>query len=251
MATKKLDKGVTISFLGHACFEIVSPEGEHILIDPWLKENPQSPAGAADRDKLDFILVSHAHMDHLGDTFDLAKKHGASVIAMPEIARYLIRKGLAPERAIGMNKGGSYAAGSLRVTMVQAIHSSSLVEGDQVVYGGEAAGFVVRFQNGFSLYHAGDTGVFYDMQIIADLYKPELALLPIGSHYVMGPEEAVYACKLLRVRYVVPHALRHLPGPHGDAREVPGIDGKPSGSDGVGYEAGGDDQLGFGACLTE
>ncbi len=201
---KKLNKGVSVTFLGHACFQLVSPEGAHILIDPWLKDNPQAPAGAADVDKLDFILVSHAHMDHLGDTVDLAGKSGAAVIAMPEISRYLMQKGLSQEQAIGMNKGGSLMAGSFRVTMVHAIHSSSIAEGDQVVYGGEAAGFVIRFQNGFSLYYAGDTGVFYDMKIIRDLYKPELAILPIGSHYVMGPEEAVYACELLQPRYVIP-----------------------------------------------
>jgi L-ascorbate metabolism protein UlaG (beta-lactamase superfamily) len=195
---------VAITFLGHACFKLVSPEGEHILLDPWLKDNPQAPPGAEDVDKLDFILATHAHMDHLGDTLDLAKKSGAKVIAMPEISRYLMQKGLSQEQAIGMNKGGSFRPGSFQVTMVQAIHSSSLVEGDQMVYGGEAVGFVIRFQNGFSLYYAGDTGLFYDMKIIADLYKPELAILPIGSHYVMGPEEAAYACELLKPRYVIP-----------------------------------------------
>jgi L-ascorbate metabolism protein UlaG (beta-lactamase superfamily) len=204
MVEMKLDKGVAITFLGHACFELVSPAGEHILIDPWLKDNPQAPPGAEARDKLDFILASHAHMDHLGDTLDLAKESGAAVIAMPEISRYLMKKGLSQEQAIGMNKGGSFMAGSFQVTMVHAIHSSSLVEGDEIVYGGEAVGFVLRFQNGFSVYYAGDTGVFYDMNIIADLYKPDLAILPIGSHYVMGPEEAVYACELLQPRYVIP-----------------------------------------------
>jgi len=204
MVTTKLDRGVPITFWGHACFEFVSPAGEHVLIDPWLTGNPQAPSGAGEVESLDFILVSHAHMDHLGDSIDLAKKHAATVIAMPEVSRYLMRKGLSQEQAIGMNKGGTLTAGSFRVTMVQAIHSSSLVEDDQVVYGGEAAGFVLRFQNGFSLYHAGDTGVFSDMKIIADLYKPELAIVPIGSHYVMGPEEAVYACELLQPRYVIP-----------------------------------------------
>ena len=115
MAATKLGKGVAITFLGHACFKLVSPEGHHIVLDPWLKDNPQAPAGAEDMDTLDFILASHAHMDHLGDALDLAKKSGATVIAMPEISRYLMRKGLSQQQAIGMNKGGSFDAGSFQV----------------------------------------------------------------------------------------------------------------------------------------
>ena len=204
MSGQKINKGVTITFLGHACFKLISPHGTNVLIDPWVKDNPQAPKGAENVEQLHYLLVSHGHGDHLGDTIELAKKNDATVISMPEIAHYLIQKGLNPEKVVGMNKGGSLTVADIRITMVHALHSSSMVEGNQIIYGGEAAGFIIRFDNGFTVYHAGDTAVFGDMKIINDLYKPELAFLPIGSHYVMGPEEAVYACKLLKPQYVIP-----------------------------------------------
>lgn len=204
MSSQKINKGVILTFLGHACFKLISPKRTNILIDPWIRNNPQTPKGTVEVNNLDYILVTHGHDDHLGDTIELAKNTGATVISMPEIAHYLIQKGLDPEKTVGMNKGGSMFVSDLRITMVHALHSSSMVEGNQLIYGGEAAGFIIRFDNGFTVYHAGDTGVFSDMKIIAELYKPELALLPIGSHYVMGPEEAVYACELLKPHYVIP-----------------------------------------------
>jgi len=204
MTDKRINKGVSITFLGHACFKLVSPKGTQIMVDPWIIDNPQAPDGAADTGKIDLILVSHGHWDHFGDTIDLAKKSEATVISMPEISQYLIQKGLSEEKAVGMNKGGSMMVGEIRITMVHAIHSSSFVEGDKIVYAGEPAGFVIRFENGFTTYYAGDTGVFGDMKIISDLYEPALAIIPIGSHYVMGPEEAAYACELLKPKYVIP-----------------------------------------------
>lgn len=205
MGDQHINKGIKITFFGHACFKLISPHGTTVLIDPWIKDNPQAPPkGSEDIGKLHFILVSHGHGDHLGDTIELVRKTDASVISMPEIANYLIQKGLDSEKIVGMNKGGSVTIADIRITMVHALHSSSMIEENQIVYGGEAAGFIVRFDNGFTVYHAGDTGIFGDMKIISDLYKPELAFLPIGSHYVMGPEEAVYACGLLKPQYVIP-----------------------------------------------
>jgi len=199
-----IKKGVAITFLGHSCFKLLSPQGTAVLIDPWVKDNPQAPQGAENVGKLDYILVTHGHSDHLGNTIELAKKTGASVISMPEISYYLMQKGLNPEKGLGMNKGGSVTLADIRITLVNAFHSSSVFEENRIIYGGEAAGFIIRFDNGFTVYHAGDTGVFGDMKIISDLYKPDVALLPIGSHYVMGPEEAVYACGLLNPQYVIP-----------------------------------------------
>lgn len=204
MSGQQINKGITITFLGHACFKLISPHGTAVLIDPWLKDNPQASTGIENIDRLHYILVSHGHGDHLGDTIELAGQTGATVISMPEIAHYLIQKGLHPEKIVGMNKGGTVTIADIRITMVHALHSSSIVEENQIIYGGEAAGFIMRFDNGFTVYHAGDTAVFGDMKIIRNLYQPDLALLPIGNHYVMSPEEAVYACGLLKPQYVIP-----------------------------------------------
>ncbi|HNR12098.1 MAG TPA: metal-dependent hydrolase [Thermodesulfobacteriota bacterium] len=203
MAEAILNNGISITYLGHACFSIVSQDTS-LLIDPWITGNPQAPESAKDLAKPDAILITHAHGDHLGDALSIAKRTGASTVSMPEIAHYLVRKGLAADKAIGMNKGGTVTVRDARVTMVHALHSSSLIEDNQVIYGGEAAGFIILFKTGFSLYHAGDTGVFGDMKIIGEMYRPEVALVPIGDHYVMGPSEAAYACKLLKPKLVIP-----------------------------------------------
>lgn len=198
------DRGVKITFLGHACFRLVSSQGTVFMVDPWLTGNPQAGAMPEEVGKLDFILVTHGHGDHLGDACELARRSGAVVVAMPEICHYLVQQGLPAGKALGMNKGGTVTLADVRLTMVHALHSSSIADNDRLLYGGEAAGFVLAFANGFTAYHAGDTAVFSDMKIIGDLYRPEVAMLPIGSHYVMGPEEATYACRLLMPRYVIP-----------------------------------------------
>ena len=202
LLSAEIGKGVGITFLGHSAFKLVSPQGVAILIDPFLKNNPKTPAALKEVDKADLILVTHAAGDHLGDTLSIAQKTNASVVAIHELGGYLAKKGA--KNIIRMNKGGSFSIKGVRITMVNAQHSSSIAEGDQVIYGGEPVGYVIRFENGFTVYHAGDTAVMSDMKIIGDLYKPELALLPIGSHFTMDPAEAAYACKLIQPKYVVP-----------------------------------------------
>ncbi len=192
MATK-------ITFLGHATFKIQTATGLKILIDPWVN-NPQAP-DEKDLGPYDFILVTHAHGDHLGDVLEVAKG-GGEVVAIHEIQQYLLAKGL--DNVTGMNIGGTYHTQGLRFTMVPALHSSSIQEGDKVIYGGEACGFVIRTEDGLSVYHAGDTAVFGDMRLIGELYHPDVALLPIGDHYVMGPKEAAYATSLINPAKVVP-----------------------------------------------
>lgn len=189
-----------ITFYGHATFKIVTPEGIRILIDPWL-DNPQSPA-EKDLGPYDLILITHAHGDHLGNVLEIARTAATEVVAIHEIQQYLLARGI--PNVTGMNIGGNYRTKGLKITMVPARHSSSIQEEEALFYGGEAAGFVVRLEDGRAFYHAGDTGLFYDMKLIGELYQPEVAFLPIGDHYVMGPQEAAKACQLLRPKIVIP-----------------------------------------------
>jgi L-ascorbate metabolism protein UlaG (beta-lactamase superfamily) len=197
-----IGKGVKITYLGHAAFKLVSPQGVIIYIDPYLKANPKTPADQKEVDKADLILPTHGHGDHLGDTVAIAQKTNATVVAMAELATYLTKKGL--KNVVRMNKGGSYTTKGIRITLVNAQHSSSVTEEGQVIYTGEPGGFIIRFENGFTVYHAGDTAVMADMKIFGDLYKPNLAFLPIGSHFTMDPQEAAYACQLLRPQFAIP-----------------------------------------------
>ena len=133
---------------------------------------------------------------------EIAKQHNPTVVGIFELCAWLEKKGA--KKTSPMNKGGTQAVGDVRVTMVHADHSCGILDGNQIIYGGEACGFVTEFQNGLKIYHAGDTAVFGDMQIIRELYAPDIALLPIGDHYVMSPREAAYACRLLKPKAVVP-----------------------------------------------
>jgi len=199
---KPILKGVKVTYLGHSAFSMISPEGVVIYIDPFLSGNPQTPSEMKTVEKADLILVTHGHGDHLGDTLSIAEKTNAKIIAIPELARYLASKGA--KNVVGMNKGGTYTTHGIAITMVHALHSSSTGGEQEIIYTGDPAGFIIRFENGFTLYHAGDTEVFGDMKILGEIYKPELSLLPIGSHYIMDPREATYAAKLLKSRYVIP-----------------------------------------------
>ncbi|MFN4131835.1 MAG: metal-dependent hydrolase [Caldimicrobium sp.] len=186
-----------IVYFGHASFKIVSKEGKKILIDPWLS-NPQAPKNV-DLGPYDYILITHAHGDHLGDVVKIARTAATEVIAIHEIQQYLLMRGI--PKVTGMNIGGTYYVNGLSFTMVPALHSSSFPDGS---YGGEPCGFVITLENNLTLYHAGDTGLFGDMALIGELYQPEIAFLPIGDHYVMGPREAAKACQLIKAKKVIP-----------------------------------------------
>ncbi|MCS7278723.1 MAG: metal-dependent hydrolase [Thermodesulfobacteriaceae bacterium] len=193
-----------ITYYGHSCFKIVSPKGKKILIDPWVS-NPLAPT-QVDLGPYDFILITHAHGDHLGEVVKLARTNITEVIAIHEIQQYLLKSGV--PKTTGMNIGGSYKVEELTFIMVPAWHSSSLPDGS---YGGEACGFVITLENGLTLYHTGDTGLFYDMKLIGELYQPKIVFLPIGSHYVMGPKEAAKACDLIRPEIVIPMHYKTFP----------------------------------------
>jgi L-ascorbate metabolism protein UlaG (beta-lactamase superfamily) len=193
---------LSITWLGHATFIIVTPGGKTIVTDPWLEGNPKCPPDRKKIEKADVILLSHGHSDHSGDVVSVARATNAPVVTVNEVAIWLQQKGL--KNVIGMNIGGTVNAAGLEISMTPAVHTSSVVEGDQVVCLGDPAGFVVRLEDRRAFYFAGDTALFLDMKLIADLYAPEIAFLPIGDHYTMGPDAAAKACKFLLVRQVVP-----------------------------------------------
>lgn len=195
--------GTRITYLGHATFRITTAGDEQIIIDPFLTQNPQTPEDLKQVGELDTIFVTHGHFDHLGDTVSLAQQTGATVVSNFEIISWLGTQGI--ENVAPLNKGGTIEIGGVKATAVHAFHSSSIAQEDgTTVYGGEPCGFVFEFESGFKLYHAGDTAVFGDMQLIGQLYNPDLALLPIGNRVVMSPFEAAHAARLLGVRHAVP-----------------------------------------------
>jgi L-ascorbate metabolism protein UlaG (beta-lactamase superfamily) len=194
--------GIKLTWLGHATFRVETPAGETVLIDPWVMGNPMCPEKEKSVKEVDVLLCTHGHFDHIGDAVEIAKKHSPEVVGIPELCGWLEKKGV--KHTASMNKGGTQTVGDIKVTMVHADHSCGIQDGDEIVYGGEACGYVVEFANGVKIYHAGDTNVFGDMQIIRELYAPEIALIPIGDHFTMGPREAAYACKLLRPKTVIP-----------------------------------------------
>ena len=195
--------GTRINYLGHATFRLVTAGGEQIIIDPFLAGNPTTPDHLKEVGELDTILVTHGHPDHFADAASLAKATGATVVSNFEIFSYLQSQGV--ENAQPIQKGGTAEIGGIKVTATNAFHSSSIqTEDGSVIYGGEPMGYVVEFESGFKLYHSGDTCLFGDMALIAELYKPDLALLPIGDRLTMGPYEAAHAARLLGVEHVVP-----------------------------------------------
>lgn len=196
-----LPSGLKITWLGHATFRFETSSGKRILIDPFLKNNPKCPEGEKTQENLDLILVTHGHGDHIDDLIETAQG-GAKVIAMVELANWLSGQGI--DNVVEMNKGGTVDADGIKVHMTHAIHSAGIETPEGVIYGGEPAGYVIEFEDGFKIYHAGDTCVFSDMALIAKLLEPDIALLPIGDHFTMGPRSAAEAIRLLRVNTVIP-----------------------------------------------
>jgi L-ascorbate metabolism protein UlaG (beta-lactamase superfamily) len=198
------ESGARLTWVGHGTFRLQSPGGRRILLDAWVEHNPVAPA-AVKRDAvrdLDALLISHGHFDHIHDALQIASATGARTVAIHETALWMQSKGLAD--AVGMNKGGTVDLGGVRATMVHAVHSCGIQDADRIVYGGEAAGYVLTLEDGRRLYHAGDTMVFGDMRLIAEIWHPDVAILPIGGLYTMDAEQAAHACRLLGVRTVVP-----------------------------------------------
>jgi L-ascorbate metabolism protein UlaG (beta-lactamase superfamily) len=189
--------GVKITWLGHSAFLFEAEQ--KLLIDPFISGNPLAPCSPEELNP-DIIAVTHGHRDHLGDTIEIGKRTGCRIISVHEVANYIKSKGVFAE---GMGKGGTVNIEGIKLTMTEALHSSSIDASGFSFDGGSPAGFVIQI-NGHSIYHAGDTGVFGDMQLIGELYNPEVALLPIGDRFTMGIKEAIKAVELLRPIIAIP-----------------------------------------------
>jgi L-ascorbate metabolism protein UlaG (beta-lactamase superfamily) len=194
--------GFSFTWLGHATFLFITPGGRRMVLDPWIAGNPSSPEAAKKLGALDLILISHGHDDHAGDAVPLARSSGAHLIAPFELAEWLQARGL--RHVTAMNPGGTVTLFDVGITMVPAVHSSSVTEDGRTIYLGAAAGYVIRLEDGLTVYFAGDTAVFGDMRLIGEMYQPAIGFLPIGDLYTMGPEQAAKACDLLGLRQVVP-----------------------------------------------
>ncbi len=201
-----LDRDTTFTWYGHSVYEVRTPGGKVILFDPFFA-NPMSPRSADSIDRCDVLLVTHGHDDHMGNAVALGSRLRPAWPCIHEMSLWLARRVAGgADAVIGMNKGGTVEVAGIKVTMVHADHSAGDWHpgGESTLYLGEPVGFIVEVENGFRFYFAGDTALFGDMRLIRDLYKPELAFLPIGGHFTMGPRDAAMAVELLGVKHVIP-----------------------------------------------
>jgi L-ascorbate metabolism protein UlaG (beta-lactamase superfamily) len=195
--------GVELTWLGHATFRVETPGGKRLYVDPWLS-NPKCPEGEAEPERVDVIAITHGHGDHVGEAVELGKKFSPKLVAIVELGAWLESQGFPDAGSLGMNKGGTLEVEGMKFSMTHAIHSSGMYGDGPPVYLGEPAGYVIEFENGTKIYFAGDTAAFGDMQIIGKYLEPDVAVLPIGDHFTMGPRQAAVALELLGVKRCVP-----------------------------------------------
>ena len=206
-----LNPEVSFTWLGHGTWKARSAKHKEVLIDPWVMNNPVTPANLKTVDKCDLMLITHAHFDHIGDALEIARKTNPKIITIAELGMWLGSKGIDGDSIVAGNKGGTLEVDGIKVTLVHAEHSCGISDNGQILYGGEPCGLVIEFENGYTIYFAGDTDVFGDMALIGQLSKLDAAFLPIGDFYTMGPERAAKAVELLGVKTVVPMHFATFP----------------------------------------
>ena len=209
---------MSFTWLGHATFLFRSPGGKRILIDPWVAGNPACPESSKKIGDLDLILVSHGHSDHTGDLVSIARATGAHVSRNYEVCLWIEGKGI--QNTAPMGHGGSQTIGGITITMVNAVHGSSVIEDGRLIYLGHPAGYMIRFEDGLTIYFAGDTDLFGDMRLIGEMYRPAIAFLPIGDRFTMGPEAAARAVRPARRATGRADALRDVSVSHRHARRA-------------------------------
>ncbi|HEV3408220.1 MAG TPA: metal-dependent hydrolase [Gaiellaceae bacterium] len=219
---------VSLTWLGHAAFRIDSPGGKRIYLDPWLS-NPNAPENVRRPERVDIMAITHGHGDHLGEAVELGRQFSPRVVAIFELANWLEAQGVAGASELGMNKGGTVDVDGIKFTMTHALHSGGFIQdGGSITYLGDPAGYVIELENGFKVYAAGDTAAFTDMQLIGRYLEPDVAILPIGDHFTMGPRQAAVALELLGVRRCVPGHYGTFPllaGTPDELREqAPGVE---------------------------
>ena len=208
MSGKHLPGGISVRWLGHATFDVIGPAGQKFLFDPFIVQNPMFPkqlgAEITAPGAYHALLVTHPHFDHFADVLPLLEDDSSlKVVTQFDIGEWLKTKGIKEEQIVGMNTGGTLPFKDVRITMVPAVHTSSVKESDTQRALGVAIGYVLRFANGFTIYNTGDTAVTMDMKIVHDLYKPDLVILPIGDFFTMGAEQAAYALNLLKPKFAL------------------------------------------------
>jgi L-ascorbate metabolism protein UlaG (beta-lactamase superfamily) len=211
-------KQTRITWLGHSTVLVRTPAGTNILIDPFIAQNPKYPRDFVLPSNIHYILLTHGHGDHISDAVPAATRHGSTVVAIYELAAYVESKGV--KHTIGMNLGGTVQLDDVAVTMVEAKHSAGAQDEKGTHYVGVAAGYVLTIKDGPAIYHAGDTAVFGDMQLIRELYRPSVAMLPIGGHFTMGPKEAALASRYLASEVILPLHFGTFPPLKGTPEEL-------------------------------
>ncbi len=202
---------VRFTWIGHGTWLARSARGKQLLLDAWVTTNPVAPERLKKIDSLDVMLITHGHFDHTADAVEIGKATHAKLIGIPETVGVLTGLGFPGSDNIGMNKGGTIDIDGIKITMVDARHSGGIEAGEQKLYGGDPAGYVIEFENGFTIYFAGDTDVFMDMKLFGELHRLDAAFLPIGGHYTMDPKRAAKAVELLGVKTVVPMHFATFP----------------------------------------